>query len=238
MFLCYITDRRQLSGSGAEQREALLGKISQAARCGVDFIQLREKDLSAREFLCLAQEALARIAQHAARGTGNSRVVTRLTINSRLDVALAAGADGVHLRSDDISAADARAVSMAAGGARPLSSDRFLVACSCHTAEEVRRAEADGADLVVFAPVFEKSGEPGVGFEALRAACLGTPPARTPEPSPAIKVPVLALGGVTVENASACLEAGAAGIAGIRLFQDHDMEEVVAQLRKTDRPID
>ena len=80
---------------------------------------------------------------------------------------------------------------------------------------------------MVFAPVFEKGGERGVGLEALRAACRASPDA-----SPAVTLPVLALGGVTLDNAQACLEAGAAGIAGIRLFQDNDVAEVEARLRR------
>lgn len=228
MLLYYITDRRQFPGSAAEQRAALLRKISEAARCGVDYIQLREKDLTARELLRLAKDARNAISEVATSGleTRNSQLATRLLINSRIDVALACGADGVHLRADDISAADARAAWMKAASARDpgLGTHDCLIAYSCHTAGEVRRAESDGADFVVFAPVFEKGGKRGVGLEALRAACRGLPEAGTP-------VPVLALGGVTLDNARACLEAGAAGIAGIRLFQDNDVAEVVGHLR-------
>jgi thiamine-phosphate pyrophosphorylase len=235
MLLYYITDRRQFPGSAAEQRAALLRKISEAARCGVDYIQLREKDLTARELLELAKDARNAISEFATSGleTRDSQLATRLLINSRIDVALACGADGVHLRSDDISAADARAAWMkaASAGHWPLATDHFTIACSCHTAGEVRRAQSDGADFVVFAPVFEKGGQRGVGLEALRAACRGLPKAGAPETSPAVTLPVLALGGVTLENALACVEAGAAGIAGIRLFQDNDVAKLVARLR-------
>ena len=226
--LYYITDRRQFPGSEAEQRAALLRKIAEAARCGVDYIQLREKDLTARELLELAKEAAAAIRNAAPKHpkTGIQKLETLLLINSRLDVALACGADGVHLRSDDISAAEARAVWMKAAPNLGLGTHDCVIAASCHTAGEVRRAESEGADFVVFAPVFEKGGERGVGLEALRAACRGMP-----EASPAVNLPVLALGGVTLDNARACLEAGSAGIAGIRLFQDNDVAEVVARLR-------
>jgi thiamine-phosphate pyrophosphorylase len=210
MLLYYITDRRQFPGSAAEQRAALLRKISAAARCGVDYIQLREKDLSARELLELAEESLACIRDSAA-----SVPATRLLINSRLDVALACGAGGVHLRSDDISAAAARGAWEKAAAGR---AGDCLIACSCHTAGDVSRAQSEGADFAVFAPVYEKGGERGVGLEVLRAACR-------------VKLPVLALGGVTLDNAGACLEAGAAGVAGIRLFQANDVAEVVSGLR-------
>jgi thiamine-phosphate pyrophosphorylase len=215
MLLYYITDRRQFPGSAMEQRAALLRKIAEATRGGVDYVQLREKDLSARELLALAEEARDAISGVATSGSTihNSQLATRLLINSRLDIALACGADGVHLRSDDISATDARAAWTKAVGTRVC-----LIACSCHTAEDVRRAEVEGADFVVFAPVFEKSGQRGVGLERLRAACQ-------------VGIPVLALGGVKLENAHACLEAGAAGMAGIRLFQDNDVAEVVGRLR-------
>ncbi len=105
MFLYYITDRRQFPGSPAQQRDRLLAKIAEAARAGVDLIQLRERDLSARELYVLAAESLAII-----REMRNAKRETRLLINSRLDVALACGADGVHLRGDDFSASDARAI--------------------------------------------------------------------------------------------------------------------------------
>lgn len=225
MLLYFITDRRRFPGSQAEQRAALLGKISEAAHAGVDYIQLREKDLGARELLHLASEVVASL-KSAHRDAGARKLRTRLLINSRVDVALACGAAGVHLRSDDVSAADARVISTKSG-ARD-----FFIAASCHTADDVRRAESDGADMVVFAPVFEKGGERGVGLEALRAACLRAAQNNTPEPSPLGNLPVLALGGITLENARACMEAGAAGIAAIRLFQDNDVAEVVARLRE------
>ena len=208
MLLYYITDRKQFPGPEPRRRELLLAKISEAARAGVDYVQLREKDLLGCEL-----EALARQAVRICRETRNQKRETRLLINSRCDVALATGADGVHLPSDDIPASDARAI---------WSSRNALVAVSCHTADEVRRAESHGADFAVFGPVFEKVGTPlSVGLDALRAACH------------LARMPVLAIGGITLENAGACVEAGAAGIAAIRLFQKNDVSEIVRKLRPT-----
>jgi thiamine-phosphate pyrophosphorylase len=226
MVTYYITDRRQFPGSEAQRRARLLAKIAEAARCGVDFVQLREKDLPVRELEQLAREA-ARIVR---RETVDQNLETRprLLINSRIDVALAAGADGVHLTSIDISAGDARAIWARAGA--PTAP---IVAVSCHTVAEVALAEAHGADFAVFAPVFEKGARPGVGLQALRAACGRAFPrdGKVEAGGDSVRMPVLALGGVTLETARACIEAGAAGIAAIRLFQEHDVCDVVARLQ-------
>jgi len=215
LLLYYITDRKQFPGPEPRRRELLLARIAQAARAGVDYIQLREKDLPAREL-----ESLAREAVRAVRLARNAERETRLLINSRSDVALATGADGVHLPSDDIPASDARAVWSSALARNVKRETRnVIIAVSCHTAQEVRLAEAQGADFAVFGPVFEKVGTPlSTGLDALRAACLG-------------HMPVLAIGGVTLENAHACIAADAAGIAAIRLFQQNGIMEVVKELR-------
>jgi thiamine-phosphate pyrophosphorylase len=244
MLLYYITDRLQFPGTASQQRERLLSKIAEAARCGVDFIQLRERDLPVRELEALAHEAAQTVAEinRGKRGTGNGegetgngKRRTSLLINSRTDVALAAGADGVHLRSSDVSPSEARVVWAKArgtgNGERETGNGVFAV--SCHTAAEVRMAEAQGADFAVFAPVFEKvrpPQRPGVGLAALREACAGlaTPP--NVEGVGASHMPLLALGGVTLQNAHACMQAGAAGIAAIRLFQESDISEVLPQL--------
>lgn len=221
MIFYYITHRRQFAGREDEQRARLLEKIAEAARAGVDFIQLREKDLPARELELLASEAVRRIREHPG---GRS---TRLLINSRLDAAIAAGADGVHLRADDVAASEARVIFSKAGVHAP------IIGVSCHSLTEVRLAESHGADFAVFGPVFEKSGAAGQGLAALRVAC-GQVPAHGIEASvPAGRMPVLALGGVTEENAAACLVAGAAGIAGIRLFQENDIGQLVEKIKTT-----
>ncbi len=219
--LYYITDRSQFPGDESARRRSLLERIAEATRAGVDYIQLREKDLSARELEALSREALREIT---GLRTENRELRTRLLINSRTDVALAAGADGVHLRSDDISPADVRRVIEHTSGSSShdsLSTIHFSVAVSCHSKEEVYRAASERADFAVFGPVFEKRNQPGdnpSGLAALREACQAT-------------IPVLALGGVTLENAAACLEAGAAGIAAIRLFQENKIEDAVRALR-------
>lgn len=215
MLLYYITDRKQFAGDESRRRELLLVKFAEAARAGVDYIQLREKDLPAREL-----ESLARDAVRIVREKQSPTRETRLLINSRWDVALAAGADGVHLPSDDIPASEARAISSPTFTRNlKLETRNWVVAVSCHTAEEVRRAEAQHADFAVFGPVFEKVGTSRkVGLETLRSACLG-------------HLPVLAIGGITLENANACLKAGAAGIAAIRLFQENDIIGVAEKLR-------
>ena len=211
MLLYYITDRKRFPGPEPRCRELLLAKISDAACAGVDYIQLREKDLPARELELLAREAVCIV-----REMRNEKRETRLLINSRCDVALTTGADGVHLPSDDIFPSDARAVCSS------VLSQSVIIAVSCHSAEEIRLAESQGADFAVFGPVFEKVGTSlRVGLEGLRAACqVGRPP-------------VLAIGGVTLDNAAACIEAGAAGVAAIRLFQENDVREVVEKLRLT-----
>lgn len=217
--LYYITDRTQFPGEDGARRRALLAKVEEAASAGVDYIQLREKDLSTRELEQLACEAVRKLRSVPLR-TQNRELRTRLLINSRTDIALAVGADGVHLRGDDISPADVRFIVKAVTDYQSRTTG-FQIAVSCHSSEDVIRAANDRANFAVFAPVFEKRDRPETqpaGLAALREACKAN-------------IPVLALGGVTLENASACLEAGAEGIAGIRLFQENRVEEVVARLR-------
>lgn len=211
MLLYYITDRTQFCGDESERRRALLQKIAEASGCDVDFIQLREKDLHTRDLESLAHAALRAVRANSPK--------TRLLINSRSDVAIACGADGVHLRSDDVS--PRQVIEMwQYGPAREKCSPAIGV--SCHSVADVARAASEGADFAVFAPVFEKRNAPQAcraGLETLGEACRQS-------------IPVLALGGVTSENAHACMESGAAGIAGIRLFQENDIAEVVRALRR------
>jgi thiamine-phosphate pyrophosphorylase len=217
--LYYITDRSQFCGDEGARPRALLAKLAEAARAGVDYIQLREKDLSTREL-----EQLARETVHIIQGlrTENRDLRARLLINSRSDIAIAAGADGVHLRSDDIAALEARSLwTQALARSSQPAARNPLFAASCHTAADVFRAQSEAADFAVFAPVFEKRAAPGTepaGLAALQEACRA-------------KIPVLALGGVNLQNAASCLSAGAAGVAGIRLFQENRIEDVVRALR-------
>jgi thiamine-phosphate pyrophosphorylase len=219
VLLYYITDRSQFHGTSVERRAQLLDRIAQAAEAGVDWIQLREKDLAARALAQLAEEALRRLEPHGGR--------TRLLINSRLDIALAVGAAGVHLASDDLAARQARMI------AGQLQTRDFLVGVSCHAVSEVWLAATHGVDFVVLAPIFEKilvpqgagdaSRLPGIGCKALSEATRGA------------SVPILALGGVNLSNAASCLAAGAAGVAAIRLFQQGDLAETVRRLRALEK---
>ena len=218
MLLYYITDRKQFPGDETARRRALLAKIAEAAASGVDFIQLREKDLSGKELESMARGVMQIVGESSGRNHQTLR--TRLLINSRVDVAIACGAGGVHLRSDDIPIKDVRHIWRSASSTE----SSPLVSVSCHTTAEVARAASEGADFVVFAPVFEKKDMPQsspAGLQALQEACRH-------------KIPVLALGGITLENVRSCFEAGAAGIAGIRLFQEQRIAETVKLLRATE----
>lgn len=226
--LYYITDRTAFSGDEPARRRRLLEKIAEATRAGVEYIQLREKDLLTRDLESLAREAVNMIRESAP-----PRIETRdprpvLLINSRTDVALAVQADGVHLRSDDISPQEVRKIwskCRADTPARQLSSRDPLIAVSCHTPAEVAQAAASSATFAVFAPVFEKKGAPSAnptGLAMLSEACETS-------------IPVLALGGITVSNAHSCLQARAAGIAAVRLFQENDIEQVAHTLRALSR---
>ncbi len=220
MLLYYITDRTQFAGEEKARSRALLDKIAEAARWGVDFIQLREKDLPTSELEALARAAVRVVREQAPPAVSREKR-TRILINSRVDVAIACGADGVHLRSDDISPGAVRDVWKRSAADGEGESRPPLIGVSCHTQSEIAQARSQGADFAVFAPVFEKSGMPGAspgGLDGLRKACQE-------------RLPVLALGGITLENAKPCLEAGAAGIAGIRLFQQGNIGTVVARLR-------
>jgi thiamine-phosphate pyrophosphorylase len=206
--LCYVTDRRSLPGADdhADSAARLERAIERAIDAGADWIQLREKDLDAQPL-----EALVRAAVKSCRGRA------RIFVNDRLDVALAAGADGVHLGEKSLPIA--RVASWrAAAGRRD-----FAIGASCHSPEAVRAAERAGADYVFFGPIFatpsKASFGPPQGLERLAAACEGA------------RIPVIAIGGITESNAASCLAAGAAGIAAIRMFQgEGDLAESLTRI--------
>lgn len=158
-----------------------------AAAAGVDMIQIRAKELTTRELMLLVRGAV-------------SLAACPVLVNGRLDVALACQAQGVHLPSHSIAPCHLRSITPAG----------FLVGVSCHTLDELRAAEDEGADFAVFGPVFRTSSKPDampLGLDALRAAVRS------------VQLPVYALGGITPENAASCIAAGASGVAGISLFR-------------------
>jgi len=212
VLLYYITDRTQFPGDEHTRQGALLEKIAEATRCGVDLIQLREKDLPIRDLEVLTHAALRIVRPPGIEGR---KLTTRLLLNSRTDVAVACGADGVHLRSDDISPLEVQKIWAQAGN-----SSRVLVSVSCHSARAVAHAASEGADFAVLAPIFEKKDAP----EASPASLSGLAKACRH------KIPVVALGGITLKNARACRDAGAAGVAAIRLFQENHIADVVRGL--------
>lgn len=151
-------------------------------------VQLRAKELSGRELWGIADQ-LSRLPRQG-----------KLLINDRFDIALACGADGVHLPSHRPPASTYRRIAPTG----------FLFSVACHSVEDVQRAASEGADYAVLAPIFPTPGKgPPLGLDTLRRATR-------------VSIPVLALGGVTLDNAGSCFAAGAAGIAAIRLFQDAD----------------
>jgi thiamine-phosphate pyrophosphorylase len=214
--LCYVTDRHSLSEvPPAEQLEALLRKISAAADAGVDWIQIREKDLSGKDCSSLTHEALQRVAKPS-----EGRTPPRTLMNDRLDIALAERAGGVHLGEKSLPLAEAQRLVGSHDSRRD-----FLVGVSCHSLEAARAAANGGADYLFFGPVFATPSKAAFGapqgLERLAEVCR------------AVAIPVLAIGGITLANAAECLEAGASGLAAIRLFQDaQDISSLVQSLRK------
>lgn len=234
--LCYVTDQRNLVSAKTSQarrpldpHRILLKKIAAAA--GVDWIQIREKDLSGKECNSLVREAMllatgstqgrapkgsTSAKNEAARESGS----TRILVNDRLDVALAAPAGGVHLGEKSLPPEEARRLVRTLGREKD-----FLIGVSCHSIETAKKAARGGANYLFFGPVFATPSK----------AAYGAPQGlkRLAEVCRAIAVPVLAIGGITMENAADCISAGASGIAAIRLFQDApDMAAVVRNLRR------
>lgn len=212
--LCYVTDRRTLAGPhGGDSEVALAAAIRRAVAASVDTIQIREKDLEARVLAECVRGAVV-----AARGSA-----TKIVVNDRLDVALAAGAAGVHLGEASLPLAAVTAWRVAAGA-------KMAIGVSCHSLESCLAAEHEGADYILFGPVFatpsKASFGPPQGLERLARACES------------VRLPVLAIGGVTELNAKSCFLAGAAGIAAIRLFQEaENVAEVVSRLRRLNLPV-
>lgn len=214
MLLYAITNRRLLEGDENAKRYALVELARGWASGGVDTIQVRERDLALTELQRLAARVVE--AVRAAKGK------TRVLVNGPAQVALDAGADGVHLHANAGPAAvRAAQQAYARTGREP------VISAACHSADEIRQAA--GASLLLFSPIFEKVTEQGntrgQGLVALRAAVDVAKP-----------VPVLALGGVTEKNAAACIQNGAVGIAAIRLFLGDKWRGLVDVTEETLRP--
>ena len=201
----YITAREQLSSPAGPigLEQALKRKVRAAFSARVDYVQVREKDLPARRLALLVEElAASPEKQHS-----------RLLVNERWDVAASCGADGIHLPTGSVPLALLRSQ---AGKA-------MILGVSCHREQDVAQAVRDGASYILLGPIFETPSKPGrkpLGLAVLQDVCRRFP------------VPVYALGGVTGGNAEECMQAGAAGVAGIRLFQQApDLDKLCRHLR-------
>jgi thiamine-phosphate pyrophosphorylase len=192
--------------AASSEFQQIIEQVSAAVSAGIDLIQIREKRLTAR--------VLYELTEQAAELTRGS--ATRLLVNDRADIAAAASADGVHLTTQSIDAATIRRTF----------GEGFLIGASTHSLIEARRARDDGADFVVFGPVFATASKeeygPPLGLGELEGVARELRP-----------FPVLALGGITVANAAECLRAGASGIAAISLFKEASrLADVVAHIRR------
>jgi len=208
--ICLVTDRRRLSASGNDC-DRLVDLVAAAARAGIDLIQIRERDLAARPLAALARRCVA-----VAEGTS-----TKVLVNDRADVAAAAGAHGVHLRSDSITVS----------AVRTLVGNGALIGRSVHGSEEAGAvSDAGGVDYLIFGTLYQTASKgaehPLAALDELSAACR-------------VSIPVLAIGGITIERAAEVARAGAAGIAGIGLFvppagtsPDSHLQTIVADLRQ------
>jgi thiamine-phosphate pyrophosphorylase len=210
--LCYVTDRQSLHIAAGQSREAaLVQHIESAVRAGVDWVQIREKDLPGRNLMDVTRAAIRACNNSSAQ----NRV--RVLVNDRCDVAWAAGAAGVHLGEKSL---PVRILVDARRGRGPAN---FLVGTSCHSVDGAIRAAEEGSDYLFFGPLFATPSK--VEFGAPQG--LG----KLAEVCRAVSIPVIAIGGITLENARACRDAGAAGIAAIRLFQQNrNVGEIVASL--------
>jgi len=198
-----ITDRTRFAGDKSAQTKAMLDAAVRSAsdgrNDGADIIQLREKDLSAREIETLAIELTARVRANTA--------MARVVVNARPDIAIAAGSDGVHLPADGASSiTEIRELFYS------ISRPEMLIGISCHTLEEIAAATAHQPDYIFYGPVFEKlitgaASTPGIGLASIGEA------ARV-----AGEIPIIAIGGVNRASEWECLRAGAGGIASIRMF--------------------
>ena len=201
----YITARKQLNPlPGKNGLEDALKEAVRSAFCAqVNYVQLRENDMASRRLSFLVEDLRAR----------SEKKGTRLLVNERLDVAASCGADGVHLPYG----------SLPLSALRACAGEDLIWGVSCHGGEDVEQAVQVGASYVLLGPVFETPSKPGaapLGLAALAEICRRFP------------VPVFALGGVDRENAKACIQAGAAGVAGIRMFQRaQNLENLCGYLR-------
>jgi thiamine-phosphate pyrophosphorylase len=218
--LCYVTDRHSLATTeSGDSQKNLLSKIEAAVAAGADWIQIREKDLLGRDCGLLTRKALLCVAKSQA----GSAARTRIIVNDRLDVALTEKAGGAHLGEKSLPVTEAKRLVVERG-----ERNDFLIGVSCHSVEAARASARDGADYLFFGPVFatpskvEFGAPQGLGH--LATVCRQ------------VSIPVLAIGGIALENASACFAAGASGIAAIRLFQDtKDISSLVQSLRNLAR---
>ncbi len=200
-----ITDGTATAVAFLRDKERIIGLLSVAVAAGIPYFQIREKHLPDGLLLELTQRAA-----EAVIGTN-----TKLLVNGRVDISCKGGADGVHLPSDGVSVAEARG----------LCNRELIVAVSTHSPDDIAKAREDGADFVVFGPVFATpgKGEPK-GIDGLRAAC-----------QTAGEMPVIALGGITGENVDAVIEAGAAGFAAIRYLNDKENLKKLGEWLRSDR---
>ena len=210
--ICLVTDRRRLS-NGADAVDRLVELVEAAVGAGIDLVQIRERDLDAR--------ALASLVKRCVAAAGATR--SKILVNDRADVAAATGAGGVHLRGDSIGVS----------AARTLLGESAVIGRSVHSSREASLASEAGADYLIFGTLFQTpskdTGHPLATLDQLREACHA-----------AAGVPVLAIGGITLERVPDLVRCGAAGIAGVGMFlppagmsAERHLHTVTAELRRS-----